>query len=332
MSRLVSITIALSAIALPAFAAEPVNVHNFARAETDTAMRMFTDRQGIGELGHFRTPAPVEDQPIIRMNRDTLYSTAVLDLTEPATVTLPEIGGRYQSMQVINQDHYTYAVSAPGAYELTQDKVGSRYVYLIFRTFLDANDQADIKAANGAQDGIAIEGGVKGPLEVPDWDQDQLLTARQALNTLATLGSDTSRAFGLKEEVDPIDHLVATAAGWGGLPKKNAYYQIPLVEKNDGTPHALTVKDAPVDGFWSITVYNAEGYIEPNDRGVYSFNNITARPNEDGSYTIHFGGCDDGRINCIPAPVGWNYAVRMYQPREEILNGSWSFPAAQPVE
>jgi hypothetical protein len=41
----------------------------------------------------------------IRMNRDTLYSAAVLDLSSPATVTLPETGGRYMGMRVINQDH-----------------------------------------------------------------------------------------------------------------------------------------------------------------------------------------------------------------------------------
>jgi hypothetical protein len=86
-----------------------------------------------------------------------------------------------------------------------------------------------------------------------------------------------------------------------------------------------------VDAFWSITVYNAEGYMEANDLGVNSYNNVSADPNEDGSLTIHLGGCEDGRANCIPTTPGWNYAVRMYQPREEILNGSWTFPAVEPA-
>jgi hypothetical protein len=34
-----------------------------------------------------------------------------------------------------------------------------------------------------------------------------------------------------------------------------------------------------VDGFWSISVYNADGFFEPNERGAYSVNNITARHN-----------------------------------------------------
>jgi hypothetical protein len=37
---------------------------------------------------------------------------------------------------------------------------------------------------------------------------------------------------------------------------------------------------------------------------VNSYNNFSAQANEDGSYTIHFGGCDGGRINCIPITPG----------------------------
>jgi hypothetical protein len=91
----------------------------------------------------------------------------------------------------------------------------------------------------------------------------------------------------------------------------------------------LTVRDVPVDGFWSISVYNADGFFEPNDRGAYSVNNITATPNDDGSITVRFGG-DDGP-NLIPIMDGWNYTVRLYRPRPEILDGSWTFPAVEPA-
>ena len=59
---------------------------------------------------------------------------------------------------------------------------------------------------------------------------------------------------------------------------------------------------------------------------MYSYNNITAKTNKDGSITINFSACDDGRINCLPISKGWNYAVRMYEPRPQILDGSWKFP------
>ena len=86
----------------------------------------------------------------------------------------------------------------------------------------------------------------------------------------------------------------------------------------------------PVDGFWSITLYNAEGFLVKNDRDAYSFNSITAKNDADGSVTIQFGGCDDNSANCLPIFPGWNYMVRLYRPRPEILNGTWTFPEAQP--
>ena len=59
--------------------------------------------------------------------------------------------------------------------------------------------------------------------------------------------------------------------------------------------------------------------------------NITATPKDDGSITVHFGGCGDGRPNCLPITDGWNYIVRLYRPRREVLDGSWTFPSIEPA-
>jgi hypothetical protein len=66
--------------------------------------------------------------------------------------------------------------------------------------------------------------------------------------------------------------------------------------------------------------------MEPNDLGVNSINNVTAERNEDGSVTVNAGGCEDGRVNCLPITEGWNYIVRMYRPGEAALSGEYSFP------
>ena len=314
-----------------ALSAEPVTLDTFVRAETDTAMRVMHDRAGIGAFEHLRQPTSMDDQPVIRMNRDTLYSSALLDLSSPATVTLPETGGRYMGLLVINQDHYMRVYSGAGDHKLTQDENGTRYAYLIVRTFVDAGNPEDIAIANSLQDKLQVKGGGS-EFKLPDWDQNQLKALREALNAVAAFGMDTARAYGSADAVEPIHYLVGAASGWGGNPPQEATSDLRYVEKDDGTPHVLSVGEVPVDAFWSVTVYNKEGYMEPNDLGAYSFNNVTAKPNEDGSYTIHFGACDDGRVNCLPIQPGWNYTVRLYRPRDEILNGTYTFPDTEPVQ
>jgi hypothetical protein len=311
-----------------------VNVQNFVRAETDHYMARSVAQAGFGRLLHSRMPTPIEQQDVIRMNRDTIYSFGIFDLTQPVTITMPEADGRFQSMQVINQDHYTITVEHdPGTYRFTQEDAGTRYLSVIIRTFMDPNDEADIAAANVAQDMIKAQQSDRGEFDVPDWDAESLATVRGLLLALgATVPDSFAKAFGSKEEVDPIMHLLGTAAGWGGNPPGAAVYPGGFPALNDGkVPHAVTVKDVPVDGFWSITVYNEDGFMEKNDLGIYSFNGVTAEATADGSTTIHFGACEDGRVNCIPIMKGWNYVARLYRPRKEILDGSWTFPAASPL-
>ena len=155
---------------------------------------------------------------------------------------------------------------------------------------------------------------------------------RDALLALASTLPDFKKAFGTKDQVDPIRHLIGSAAAWGGNPDKDATYLNVIPAKNDGTTlYRLNIRDVPVDGFWSISVYNAEGYFQKNPYDAYTLNNITANKSDDGSIAIQFGGCDGKMPNCLPIEAGWNYTVRLYRPRQEILSGNWTFPEPQPV-
>jgi hypothetical protein len=208
--------------------------------------------------------------------------------------------------------------------------VGSRYVFVLVRTFVDPNDKSDLDRAHTTQDEIETPQKNSGNFSVPDWDKESLKEKRMQLVDIAALLPNTEGMFGKKEKLDPVRHLLGAAYGWAGLPDADAFYDIASPEKNDGkVVHTLTVKDVPVDGFWSVTVYNKDGYFDINDRGVYSLNNKTAKQNTDGSITIQFGDCK-GVDNCLDIMDGWNYAIRMYLPHESILNGTWKFPKPAP--
>jgi hypothetical protein len=314
----------------------PVTPDNFNRAETDMVFADSVKRQDLGKFLHHREPMSIEF-PIVRPNRDTLYSLSVFDLDAgPVTITLPNAGQRFMSLQVIDEDHYTPEVFyGGGSYTFTREKIGTRYVSLGVRILVDPADPEDIKQVHALQDAITVtQPGGPGRFEVPNWDQTSQKKVRDALLALAETLPDTKRTFGARDQVDPVRHLIGTAFAFGGNPENDALYLNVTPSKNDGTAvYKLTVKgDVPVDGFWSISVYNAEGFFVKNPFDAYTLNNITAKKAADGSVVVQFGGYDGKIPNCLSIMKGWNYMVRLYRPRAEILDGKWSFPEAQPVK
>jgi len=306
---------------------------NFVRAESDLYFGDIANGDGFGTFLHFRDLGPIDRQLVVRQNRDTLYSAGVFDLdASDLTVTTPDSGGRFMSLQVITEDHYVPQVSyASGPHTYTREQIGTRYVMLAIRTLVDPNDPADTSRVHALQDAITAEQNDQGSFEVPDWDPVSQKQVRDALVALFATLPDSKRMFGTKEDTDPVRWLIGSAAAWGGNPESEALYLPVTPQRNDGTTvHRLRVSDVPVDGFWSITVYNADGYFTPNEQNAYSLNNITAAANVDGVVDIQFGGCAESTANCLPIAPGWNYLVRLYRPRAEILDGSWTFPAAEP--
>lgn len=309
-----------------------VNVDNFVRAETAAQFDQIVEMAGgVNKWTHYRLPTPLDKQSVIRMNRDILYSFAVVDITKDATLLLPSAGKRYMSVMVVDEDHYVHKVfHRSGTYKLTMKEFETPHIVLVGRILVNASDEADIKAVKALQNQIVIDAASAKPHTHPAYDPESYHKTLSALKTLSRGVGDTRRTFGKKKDVEPIRHLLGTAAGWGGLPTEEAYYlnvggNLPLGE------YQITVKDVPVDGFWSISLYNKEGFFQKNASDAYSVNNIVGKPNSDGSFTVHFGGCEDSRVNCLPIMEGWNYTVRLYQPKKEILEGEWTFPGPQPV-
>jgi para-nitrobenzyl esterase len=243
----------------------PVNVSNFIRAETDLYLGRMVKKGSFGKLSHRRVMSAIDEQDVVRMNRDTIYSSGVFDLeASPLAVTLPDAGKRFMSMQVISQDHFTIEVDyTSGHYTYTKEKVGTRYVFILVRTLANPEDPKDMEAAHTLQDAIKTDQASMGSFETPNWDAASQDKLRAALDVLGSLGGLAASKFGNRSEVDPVAHLVASAIGWGGNPEYAAVYSMVFPKANDGkTVHAITVKDVPVDGFWSISVYNAKGFFE----------------------------------------------------------------------
>ncbi|HEV8504474.1 MAG TPA: DUF1254 domain-containing protein [Chitinophagaceae bacterium] len=314
----------------------PVTVDNFRRAESDMYFNVTANKEGgFGKFFHRRELFSVDNQTVVRGNRDTVYSSAVFDLDAgPVTITLPDAGKRFMSMMMLNEDQYAFDVTyGAGNYTITREQAGTRYVLVALRTLIDPANPGDLKEVTTLQDAVKVsQPGGPGKFEVPNWDAVSQKKVRDALLVLASTIQDFKHAFGKKEDVDPVRHLIGTAAGWGGNPDKEATYLNVTPPKNDGkTNYKLVVKDVPVDAFWSVSVYNKEGYYEKNAQNAYAINNMTATKETDGSVIIQFGGCDREVTNCIPIVDGWNYTVRLYRPRPEIVNGKWKFAEPEPV-
>jgi len=312
----------------------PVTIDNFVRAVTDLELGKYAALAGgVNRFFHFREPTSVEKQPTVRMNRDTLYSTVLVDISEGATLTLPDVGERYMTAMVINQDHFINEVfSGGGIYTLDMETFDTPYVIVFMRVLVDAADPDDVAKVNAIQDAMTIEAVSSKPFIVPDYDEESFEALVASILSLGPFVPNSFHMFGTKEDVVDVRHFIGTAGGWGGLPETEALY----LNVDPGLPvdaYKIEVPaDVPVDAFWSISLYNAQGFFEPNELDAYNINSVTGTRNDDGSMTVHLGSCDDGRFNCLPIMEGWNYTVRLYRPGREVLDGSWTFPEAVRVD
>jgi hypothetical protein len=287
----------------------------------------------MNKFFHLREPTPIDAQTVVRMNRDTLYSSAIVDISKGATLTLPDTGDRYMSAMIVNQDHYINKVFlGGGTYSLDTKTFDTPYVIVSVRTLVDAADPEDVAKVKALQDQFVIEAASSEPFEIPNYDEAQFNEVLNAAKALGRFVPDATEMFGPREAVKPVRHFLGTAFGWGGLPEEQAFYLNVEPGRDVGEYRIEVPAEVPVEAFWSVSLYNAEGFFEENALGAYNVNSVTAERNEDGSVTVHLGGCDDGSENCLPIMDGWNYTVRLYRPRTEILDGSWVFPSAEPVK
>lgn len=312
-------------------AGETVTPATYVRAESD---RSFHNIQamagGVNRFYHFRAPTPIDKQTVVRMNRDTLYSGAVIDTAKGATITLPQAdAGRYMSVLVIDNDHYApMVIYEPGTHQLPTD---TRYVLTIVRTqLLNPLDPADVAKANALQDQIKITAGSAEPMPAMQWDTASLSALTKQYEAESKKFPSWKGMMGPRGTVDEANRHYAAAAAWGLFPEEHATYLNYNGGESADRCHTATYKVPENQAFWSITVYGSDGYMK-SDNAI--LNKTNARLNPDGTFTVHFGSaaqCGDVP-NRLDVSEGWNFLMRVYRPGPSVLDGSYTLPKPVPV-
>ena len=299
----------------------PVTLKNYKVAESDLAFGGTVKLGGDNKFFHYPVkPFDLNSQTVVRMNQDTIYSGAVVDASKGATVTLPETDGRYQSMMIVQNDHYINEVFAgAGTYKIQSD-TNSGFVMVVVRTEINLSDPADAEKVVALQQAVKLD--VKGnrAFKQPNYDIDQLVKLRDKLATESLSLDSQNNMQGARGSVDEHLHLLGTALGWGLLPDANARYLAYVPKGGDSTTcYQANYKIPPFNdgGFFSITMYDAEGWMF-SKKAILNKNNITF--NDDGSFDANFGECGKDAKNNLPITKGWNFVMRVYEPKLDQLD------------
>jgi len=279
----------------------------------------------VNEWAHQNDVSNVKTQQVIRENQDVIYSSAVVDISQGATFSVPN-NKTYHIIEIIDLQNYIVDVVYPGeSITVNPDNVTyGNYVYLNMRIRKLPSNKGGLEATRQLQRMAKIDAKSAIPYQTPDIviDQDKMEQIRAALIKDVQDGKlpDTSRAQGSPFTTEPQDHLYATAYGWGGLSVEHAAY-LPIANRTqvvDGKiqPSSLTFVAPEIDaargGFWSITTYNNEGWLAMDKAAI---SNSEAVANPDGSYTIHFN--SPGRKNNVDTPTPFAALLRIYVPKSK---------------
>ncbi|MGB0936527.1 MAG: DUF1254 domain-containing protein [Colwellia sp.] len=315
-----------------------VTEDNYPTLETARQMVKNQDLVGVNNLLHKRVLTPTDLQPVVRMNRDTYYSMAVVDVSKGAYITMPEIPkGMYMSVEAITEDHRVQPmVYGAGTFNLTTHK--GDHVYLVIR--LDARfskeevikyqDQMTI-TANSDKTFTTVHADKKSFYETEHGLKAKAPALLASSPLEATFGMFTAPTDASKELFTKEKYAMGAALGWGGAQLVDNLYELSPNYPAD-VCHQMTFEDPKNKAFWSVTVYDKKGFMF-GDLANQSSN--TATPNKDGTYTVSFG-CGGDAINNIPtknATGVFNLAMRHYIPSDKVrIDGYRLIPFVKAVK
>jgi hypothetical protein len=314
-------------------ALEKVTPENYIRAETDRNFENI-DRLagGINRVFAIRRPTPLDQQTIVRMNRDTLYAGVIVDTRGGATITLPEVeAGRYTSAEVIDNDSYCPTVFyTAGTHALPTTSTKYLLVAVRIQVF-NPNDPGEIALVNKLQDQITIKANSADPFPPMKWDPVSLKALSAQYEKDATQYTSWKGMMGPKGQVDEKTRHIAVAAAFGLLPDWDATYLNYAGDPNPRNCYTAIYRVPENKAFWSITLYGNDGYMKSEDSIVNGHN---VKLNADGTFTTYFGSkasCGD-LPNRLDITQGWNFLMRIYRPGPSVLDGAYQLPKAEAVK
>lgn len=310
---------------------------NYAIFESSRQILKNQDQAGINKLLHKRELTPTDQQPVVRMNRDTYYSLAVVDVSKGATITLPKIPeGKYMSMQVVTEDHRIQPMQyGSGTFDLTTHT--GEHIYIVVR--LDATFTKE--EAHKIQDKMSIQAKSNNKFSAEQVNQDSFIKVEKELKSQmpvilkrdgasALTGMFTNPSDESKELFTEEKYAVGAAIGWGGAQMQDNIYEVSGNYPAD-TCHQATFEDPNNQAFWSITVYDKAGFMF-ND--VANMSSNTAEKNADGTYTVSFGCGDDApnNIETTNTTGVFNLGIRHYIPSQKVKDGYRILPQVKAVQ
>ncbi|WP_430648041.1 DUF1214 domain-containing protein [Agromyces sp. GXS1127] len=308
--------------------ATTVTPETYIRAEVDGRFAVFQQRAGgkVNEFYLISRPVPTDEQPVVRMNRDTLYGGGVIDTAEGARVFVPEVtDGRYVSLMVIDNDHYTVDVfHEPGWHEIDSP---TRYCVAVPRVELhDMRDEEEIAHVVEVLHRFEIDAASAEDFVPADWDYDSMFALRaQYEQEFRTYTQYPSGWMGRRGEVDEATRHLAVAGAWGLFPENEAVY-INYTGPVDATKaYTATYSVPPCDAFWSIAVYGDDAFFHSDNA---TLSPATTQLNDDGTFTVYFSSEEivGDKPNRLDITEGWNFLFRIYRPAESVLAREYTLP------
>jgi len=162
-----------------------------------------------------------------------------------------------------------------------------------------------------------------------------------AVENFWSMNTDTMGVYGNYY----LKRAIVTQVGLGANQPEDAVYPLNIGDKDgkplDGTSNYTIHFDKddipPVDAFWSVTLYDSDGYQVANPLNRFALSNwMKFKYNDDGSLDLYFQNespGEDKEANWLPAPKGpFNLTMRLYAPKSAVLTGKWNPPPVLKAE